>query len=248
MPIRNSGDLTTEKPLFEQIVQLFSEKIASGEWPAHTKLKDEITLADELGVSRGTLRKSIKELIRKGMLVQMKGRGTFVLSRAIEQPLASRLVSFSEAMREQGLSFTTAVLACERITAEGPVRLLLDLPNGSELWHLKRVRSVDGKPLVYLENFVPLRVLNHIDPIALETTPLFHLIEHSGGYALDWGKRYFKAVASASPVSGHLQIPDGYPLLFLEQIVYSSRNMAIEYSHVWINSAHFDVVAVLNRH
>lgn len=241
-----NSELTADRPLFEQLIALFREKIESGEWPVHTKLKDEVSLAAELGVSRGTLRRAIKHLVRAGVLSQIKGRGTFVVSNRIEQALATRLVSFSEAMDEQGLAFATRVLSCRKLAPEPSVRALLELPAGAKVWRIERVRSVDGRPLLYLQNFVPTAILPRLARAELATQRLFSLID-AAGTTIEWGRRYFRATAAQSPVSEALELATGTPLLHLEQIVYSTRSAPIEMSHVWIDSSRFEVSAVLNR-
>ena len=83
-------------PVYQQIRDWMYDQIASNAWPEHYKLLAETDLADTLEVSRGTVRKAISELIADGLLVQIHGRGTFVSSNRLEQPLADRLVTFSE--------------------------------------------------------------------------------------------------------------------------------------------------------
>src|SRR5215470_17917628 len=83
-------------PLYQQARDWIANQINSGVWPEHYKLKSEQDLAVELGVNRGTLRKAIADLIAEGKLVSIHGRGTFVASSALEQPLAERLVAISE--------------------------------------------------------------------------------------------------------------------------------------------------------
>jgi GntR family transcriptional regulator len=104
-------DKNISSPIYKQIEEWIRDNITSGKWPVHYKLKAEIDLAEELSVSRGTIRKSIQNLVKKGLLTQVHGKGTFVASDRLEQPLAQRLISYAEAMTEQGLSFKNIVLA-----------------------------------------------------------------------------------------------------------------------------------------
>ena len=48
------------------------------------KLPNELELAQEMGVSRATLREAIRELATQGVLEVRRGRGTFV-SRRVEE-------------------------------------------------------------------------------------------------------------------------------------------------------------------
>lgn len=73
--------------VYQQIVSWMREQIASGKWPEHTQLKSEIDMSAELGVSRGTLRKAISDLIDAGLLIRLHGKGTFVASQTLESTL-----------------------------------------------------------------------------------------------------------------------------------------------------------------
>jgi GntR family transcriptional regulator len=247
MSAGDAKDMTTDRPLYQRVISLMQSNIRNGVWPVHTKLKDEIRLAEELGVSRGTLRRAIKELIRQGLLTQVKGRGTFVVSNLIEQPLATRLVSFAEAMEEQGLEFTTHVLSCRKLVPGPRLNALLELRSGEKVYHIVRVRRVDGRPIIYLHNYVPTKVVPKLTKRQLERSRLFDLIHELSDSRIDWGRRYFKAVAATDPVAAGLELPIGSPVLFLEQIVYSTRSVPIECSNVWIDSRRFDIVAIVNR-
>ncbi len=63
-------------------------------------LPPERELAEELSVSRITVRKAIDGLVDEGLLIRRQGSGTFVAAR-IEKNFA-KLTSFSEDMRARG--------------------------------------------------------------------------------------------------------------------------------------------------
>ena len=83
-------------PVYKQIEDIILKNITTGIWPVHSKIPDEITLAEQLEVSRGTLRKALKEVRGKGLLSQIRGKGTFVVSQQVEHPIGSSLISFAE--------------------------------------------------------------------------------------------------------------------------------------------------------
>ena len=61
------------EPIYQQVAQIIRSNIESGKWPVHTKLPDEIVLSQQLGISRGTLRRALKDLIDQGVLTQIRG-------------------------------------------------------------------------------------------------------------------------------------------------------------------------------
>lgn len=62
----------------EAVLEYMKEKIASGEWPEGTKITKEVQLAEELGVSRTSVRAAMDRLVAMGVLVRKKRMGTFV--------------------------------------------------------------------------------------------------------------------------------------------------------------------------
>ena len=110
------------------------------------KLKAEVDLARDLDVSRGTVRKAISDLIAEGLLTQTHGRGTFVTPHVVEQPLADRLVTFSEDLISKGIAYETQVLEQEVTAAKGRIAALLNVAPGERVFYLKRVRRVEGEP------------------------------------------------------------------------------------------------------
>jgi GntR family transcriptional repressor for pyruvate dehydrogenase complex len=76
MPVRAAS-------MFEETVERLGTAIRTGILPAGTQLPSERLLADELGISRSTLRQALTTLVQSGHLVSLRGRGggTFVTDR-----------------------------------------------------------------------------------------------------------------------------------------------------------------------
>ncbi len=89
--------------LHAQILWLIRSRIVSGEWPPHRRLKAKPQLTDDLGVSRGILKKALATLVSEGLLVRTRGRGTFVTSSTIEPFIAQKLSSLSEGFASHGV-------------------------------------------------------------------------------------------------------------------------------------------------
>src|SRR5205085_3257788 len=68
---------------FEETVERLGSAIRSGILPAGSRLPSERALADQLGISRSTLRQALTTLVQSGHLIALRGRGggTFVTER-----------------------------------------------------------------------------------------------------------------------------------------------------------------------
>ncbi|MGH8304626.1 MAG: GntR family transcriptional regulator, partial [Steroidobacteraceae bacterium] len=93
-------DQESSLPLYQQLQRALRQAIETHVLGPDDALPPERDLAQELSVSRITVRKAIDGLVGDGMLVRRQGSGTFVCAR-VEKNF-SKLTSFSEDMRARG--------------------------------------------------------------------------------------------------------------------------------------------------
>lgn len=65
------------KALHEQAAEYIRARILSGEYAVGSQIPTENELCALLGVSRPTLRQALDTLTREGLIVRIKGKGTF---------------------------------------------------------------------------------------------------------------------------------------------------------------------------
>jgi GntR family transcriptional regulator len=65
-------------PLYQQLRDLFIQKIQQGVWSDSHAIPSELDLAQEHAVAPGTVRKAIESLVSDGYLTRKQGSGTFV--------------------------------------------------------------------------------------------------------------------------------------------------------------------------
>lgn len=230
-----------------QISDRIRNRIASGEWPAHYRLKSEPDLALDFGVSRGTLRRALTTLIEEGLLRQIRGKGTFVTSTTIEPAIAQRLSTLSEDFSSQGIVMTTEVLACDLIEPPRPVAALLDVPAGGRALRLVRRRSTADGPVALLHNYVRTDYAPGIETVDFTKTSLFGVLEGRYGLKISSARRTFSAERADAEVAVQLGLEPGDPVQYLEQITYLASDRPVEYSDVWIHSGRLRVTSLLSR-
>lgn len=242
-----SIDKTGPVLIYQQVVDWILQQIQSGLWPEHFQLPSELDLAAQLGVSRGTVRKAVAELITRGALLVIHGRGTFVSSRTLEQPLADRLIAFSEDLIDKGIPYSTQVIDQELIVPERTIASLMLLKEGDQVLHLKRVRSIHDMPIVVLDNYVSTRYCPGLETIDFRTERLFQILEGRYGLELGWGWRTFQAKSVPNPIASLLSDEAGAPVMYMEQLVYLKSGEPIEYSKIWLRGESFRLSAVVKR-
>ena len=65
---------------------------------------------ERFDVARGTVRRALKALVDEGLLVQVRGSGTYVAEPGISHPAGVRPLSFADSLAEQGMDFETHVI------------------------------------------------------------------------------------------------------------------------------------------
>ncbi len=73
-------DKHSSVPLYYQLKEFIMKNVETGVYLPGSKIPSEITLCEDLGLSRPTVRQAIAELVAEGMLQIAKGKGTFVSS------------------------------------------------------------------------------------------------------------------------------------------------------------------------
>ena len=114
------------------------------------RLPSENELANLLGISRLTLREAINALKNEGIINSVQGRGTF-LSGSIDN-IANTLnnnLGISEMIIASGYEPGVMHFEKELVKAEGDVTVKLNIGEGTDVLVLKRIRTADGKPVVY---------------------------------------------------------------------------------------------------
>ena len=87
-----------------------------------------LLLADQLGLSRPTMRQAIQTLVDKGMLVRKRGVGTQVVQSPIRRTV--ELTSLNDDLIRAGQDPQTTVLRCELIEATADIGEELKLETG----------------------------------------------------------------------------------------------------------------------
>ncbi|MFD5077375.1 GntR family transcriptional regulator [Streptomyces sp. NPDC058371] len=78
---KSSLDPMSARPLYIQLADIVARKIESGELAPDRPIPSENHLADEYEVARLTARRAAQELRERGLIVTVRGKGSFVVER-----------------------------------------------------------------------------------------------------------------------------------------------------------------------
>ena len=234
--------------IYEQLVDWMRGKIASEEWPENYQLQAEEDLAAAIGISRGTVRKAIAQLIDEDLLVRIHGRGTFVSSGIVEQPLAEQLITFSEDLILRGIRFETQVLDQRLMEPDPRVAAALRIENTEPVLFIKRVRVVEEEPVIVLDNYVCQSICPGIEDVDFTRMRLFETLEDKFNITLAGGRRTFEARLADEQVSNLLRLRVGDPIMYMDQVTSMRDGRPIEFSNLWLRADRYRISANLTRY
>ena len=76
--VTESPAIACAKPLYRHVHDQLVARLAEGVWQPGQLIPSEFQIADELGVSQGTVRKALDLMTAERLLTRQQGRGTFV--------------------------------------------------------------------------------------------------------------------------------------------------------------------------
>jgi GntR family transcriptional regulator len=223
-PTSITVDRTSPVPLYYQVAQRLEHAIESGELPAGTRLDTELVLADQLGVSRPTLRRSIEYLVDRGYVVRRRAVGTQVLHPKVRRPV--QLSSLYDDLATEGKNPGTTVLSLTTVPAADSVAHALGLQEDSPVVALERLRYADGEPLAVMRNWLPAGLVE-LEPEALERTGLYQLMR-AAGVGLHLASQTIGGRAATAAEARLLHARKGEPLLIMKRTTYDDAGQAVE--------------------
>ncbi|MFJ9127697.1 GntR family transcriptional regulator [Streptomyces sp. NPDC102340] len=152
-PGRAALEATDDRlPLHVRLRELLLDRIRTGEWTPATPLPGEIALADHYGVSKGTLRRVLGELVDQGLLERRRGDGTYVRRARLDQSLHR---FFRHGSADDTLP-DSRILQWETGAASAEVAEHLELGADGEVLTLRRLRTRSGSPVLVEDIWLPL--------------------------------------------------------------------------------------------
>ena len=132
-------------PLYYQVMRSLKEDILAGRFSPEERLPSEVELTEIFKVSRVVVRQSLQILEDEGLIVRLKGKGTFVPKDATAEEVPV-LSGYIEDFLRVGLQIKAKVLQFSIVKATPDLASTFHASEGTELFYIKRLRMVEGRP------------------------------------------------------------------------------------------------------
>ena len=215
-------------PRYREIAKALHAELLKGAWRPGEQIPTEPELERRFGVSRGTLRAAVAELVQAGLLQRQAGRGTFVLSPQFTRSFGAYF-GFERRDRPGPIAFETACLE-KKLIAAGPRQArALGLASGARLGYVRRLRVHEGEPFLVEDSFFPPAVWERIRAADFTETALYeHLRERFDLHMLS-AEEYLTAEPVAADVAALLQLEPGAPALCVERTTLTFDDAPAEF-------------------
>lgn len=190
-------------------------------------LPSERTLADELGVSRMTLRRAIAELARAGHVVRRPGAGVFAADAKMAQRLQA--TSFTRDMRRRGLDPGAKTLSWEVTAADARGGRRLGLSPGDTVLRVERLRLADGIPMAIELLTVPRAVAPDLDADDLTGQSFYELLAQRYEIVITDGVQTIEPTVTDEHESAALGVPLHMPALLFERTSRDQDGRVVEF-------------------
>lgn len=217
------------RPLYSQIKELLIRRLASREWKPGDVLPSEIALANEYGVSQGTLRKALNELEAERLVVRRQGKGTFAAKHSANRSLFQFFHLVSDTGERQLPE--SQVLECSASSATSEECDALGLDRGISVTRIMRIRHLSGRPVIWERISVPTQLfpgLQWCSPADVTNT-LYDMYENRYGVIVVRAEERLRAVTAGADESQLLGVKKGAPLLEINRIALSIEKKPVEW-------------------
>jgi len=220
-PLSLSVDRTS--PLYQKIKDHILEKINAGEWGATDRIPSENELIRQLGVSRMTVNRALRELADEGYLVRVVGVGTFVAESKIQiHPLTIRNIAEEIAERGHVHSTRIVLISQEEISAKTAQRM--EMTPHSDVFHTLLVHRENGRPLQLEDRFVnPALAPDYLSCDFTRITPYEHLMQAA---PLQKVEHSVEALMPPQKVAHWLDMPADEPCLLISRRTWTRERIA----------------------
>ncbi|MGI6327273.1 MAG: GntR family transcriptional regulator [Saccharofermentanales bacterium] len=145
-------------PLYAQLKELLSDRIRAGDYAPGEKIPSELAFCKELDLSRPTVRQAISELVTEGILIIVKGKGTFVAPEPEKIELKgfnAFAFSFLSARELDGLHDLTV----EMVEADSETGRLFDTAGGTGhagYWKIQWQLTDEDRVFALCQSLIPV--------------------------------------------------------------------------------------------
>ncbi len=221
----------SKKLRYLEIADVLKKKIQQGDFPQGQALPSQKELSEIFNTSVMTTRGALAELEQEGIISVIHGVGTFVSTPAIHNDTLS-LQGFQNEMDRQKKSINNEVL---EVRHELEQKELLDLfgKRSGRFSSLSRLRTIEGKPVIYQCSYVEKRYASVFDEYTADRS-LYQLFSHTTGIMVTQGREILTPVILPEDIAKILAFNEPCTAFLSKRISISLDEKVVLYDEAYL--------------
>lgn len=226
---------STAGPLYGKVKDYVLQNIGSGKWGRDHKLPSEHELVAELGVSRMTVHRALRELTSDGHLIRIQGVGTFIAPPKAQSALIE-INNIASEIRLRGGRYAAKVVLLETIQPGPELLAAFEFGTQGPVGHSMVVHYENDIPVQLEERFVNPDLVSDYDKQDFTTITTYDYLQQST--PLTEVEHVIAAVAADEETARLLMIKLRDPCLLLHRRTWSGSIVATV-NRLTYNGSHY---------
>lgn len=219
-----------------EIRDYLADLIAAEKLVINARLPSERELVERFDSTRITVRDALSKLESEGLIYRSNRRGWFVAPSRLEYDPSSR-VNFYMLAAQQQKEPATHLISQRCIKGPATAREKLQVNAGEKLIELIRLRSLDGRPVLYEIIYLPEKRFPGLLKQHLEGS-LTTLMNNEYDVVIAHEDNRIRVSVVYDDVADALALINGAPCLGIERLRYEGEQIPVEYDQeFWVHSA-----------
>jgi DNA-binding GntR family transcriptional regulator len=215
----------------EKVRQGLLHDLITGQLRVGTKLINEQGLASRFDVSRSSVREAVSALVTVGYLERHHGSGTYVVGLPGPRHALDATLSYTHMIAEAGMSPGLRVLSVETRLATSDEGNVLNLGRDEPVRRLERLRTADGRPVIYSVDIVPERFVSSVTNATFDGS-LYDVLS-SIGEPVASADAVLTPITAGRQLSRQLKVKVGSALQQIIEVDFTKSGQPIVYSSEW---------------
>ena len=229
--LSGSGTGDDPTPVYYKLERALQEQIEDGTLGAGDRLPPERRIAQDYNVSLATVRRALQDLVQKGFVHRVQGKGTFVANTFLRR----RRVRYYPFVKEFQGSFSEMNIEFLGLEERDGARIVnhhLHLRADQKLYVLTRLLCTGRTPAVFSISYLPRNMFKGLETFkkrVFEKYALYILLEEKFGVSTMGTRELYGAVAAPEFITEALAVPAGHPVLQVEMQALTFRERPYEF-------------------
>ncbi|MGE9985059.1 GntR family transcriptional regulator [Desulfovibrio sp. SGI.169] len=218
-------------PSYKKVQMAILAGVQQGIWKEGSLLPPERKLAEICGMSVGTIKRAMLELVHQGWLYRRQGSGTYVSGASFTRQ-HRRYYLLLKDFHEKESPNAVKLLRVNRIKGMPAANKALGLEAEEELFEIVRVFHEEERKCVLSYSYLPVSRFAGLDMICrkrLENVPLYIVLEEDYKTQIVKTEELFSSILADSNKANILDINENTPLLKIEALSYTMNEIQFEY-------------------